>query len=161
MICIIALVVFGILGIFSVKYRAIAKEAFDCVFKRLTFRKCTTGLDKRLKAQITGRLMNKTPRVGGFIYKYFELLSWIFTIMLILSIIWSGYGAYNFIRYGNCNGKDSTEYCIFNGLDRYENRVENAVSCGCTSIVECVIVGHCKDELNCKCENGVCISMED
>lgn len=116
MICIIALVVFSILGIFSAKYRIIAKEAFDCVFRRITFRKCTSGLDTRLKGQITGKLMKRAPKVGAWTFKNFELISWFFTILMIVSIAYSGYSAYNFIAYGNCNGKDSTEFCIFDPL---------------------------------------------
>jgi len=52
MICVVALIVFGILGIFSAKYRVIAKEAFDCVFRKITLRKCDSRLDSRLKSEI-------------------------------------------------------------------------------------------------------------
>lgn len=117
MICIIALIVFGVLGIFSASYRIIAKEAFECVFRRLTLRKCETGLDKRLKAQITGRLMKRLPRTGRQIYKYFEVISWIFLILLLVSIFFSAQGAYLFVKYGNCNGEDSNKFCIFDPLN--------------------------------------------
>jgi len=116
MICLIALIVFGILGIFSAKYRIIAKEALDCVFRRVTLRKCTSGLDKRLKAQITGNLMRKASKVGKFTYRYFEWISWFFTIIMIWSIVQSGIAVYNFVEYGNCNGKQSDEFCIFDPL---------------------------------------------
>lgn len=114
MICVIALIVFGILGIFSAKHRIIAKEAFECVFRRLTLRKCETGLDKRLKAQITGKLMKSWPRTGRQVYKHFELISWIFLIMLLVSIFFSAQGLYNVVKFGNCNGEQSSGFCIFN-----------------------------------------------
>lgn len=113
MICIIALVVFGILGIFSAKYRTIAKEAFECVFRRLTLRKCTTGLDKRLKSQITGKLMRRRPRLGKAIYKHFEAISWIFTVVLILSLGYSVYSVGNLFIFGNCYGPEPSGFCIF------------------------------------------------
>lgn len=113
MICLIALVVFGILGLFSAKYRTIAKEAFDCVFKRITLRKCTTGLDKRLKAQITGKVMRKHPKLGGAIYKHFEAISWVFTIAMILSLGYSVYSFYNLYLYGDCNGPTPGGFCVF------------------------------------------------
>jgi protein-disulfide isomerase len=113
MICLIALVVFGILGIFSAKYRTIAKEAFDCVFHRLTLRKCTTGFDKRLKSQITGNIMRKHPRFGGAVYKHFEAISWVFTIAMIVSLAYSALSVYNFVAFGNCNGPDSSAFCVF------------------------------------------------
>ncbi|MBC8500748.1 MAG: thioredoxin domain-containing protein [Nanoarchaeota archaeon] len=114
MICVIALVVFGVMGVFSVKHRIIAKEALDCVLRRVTLRKCETGLDKRLKAQITGKLMKRHPMTGKQIYKHFELISWIFTILLVASIFYSSQGIYQFVVYGNCNGEDSTGFCPFN-----------------------------------------------
>lgn len=116
MICLIALVVFGLLSVFSVKYRIIAKEAFDCVFKRMTLRKCTTGLDKRLKGQITGNLMKHSPSLGRLIYKNFEIISWTFTILMIASIAQSGISIYNYIEYGNCNGPTNEGFCIFDPL---------------------------------------------
>ena len=112
-VCIIALVVFGILGIFSVSYRKLAKEAFDCVLRKVTFRKCHTALDKRLKSQITGSIVRKSPKAGKFIYRHFVVISWIFTILLIASFAYSGYSLYNYVKYGNCYGPESEGFCIF------------------------------------------------
>jgi len=119
MIYIIALIVFGVLGIFSASHRIIAKEAFDCVFRRLTLRRCDSGLDKRLKAQITGKLMKGWPRLGRQIYKHFEIISWIFLIMLLVSIFFTAQAGYFFIKYGNCNGEDSNKFCIFDPLNTF------------------------------------------
>lgn len=136
MICLIALVIFGILGIFSATHRKIALEAFDCVFRRLTIRKCTSGLDKRLKGQITGRLMRKSPKMAKFTYKNFELISWTFAIIMVISIIYTGLGAYNFVKYGNCNGPHSDKFCIYTPLGSGENScgsefcAENGCECG-------------------------------
>lgn len=113
MICLIALVVFGILGLFSAKYRAIAREAFDCVFRRITLRKCTTGLDKRLKSKITGKFTRKHPGIGKAVYRHFEAISWIFTIVLILSLSYSVYSVANLFIYGNCNGPIPDAFCVF------------------------------------------------
>jgi protein-disulfide isomerase len=113
MICLIALAVFGVLGIFSAKYRTIAREAFDCVFRRVTLRKCTTGLDKRLKAQITGKVMRKHPRLGGAVYRHFEAISWVFTIAMILSLGYSVYSIYNLYAFGDCNGPTPGGFCVF------------------------------------------------
>ena len=113
MICLIALVVFGILGIFSASYRKLAGEAFDCVFRRLTLRKCETGFDTKLKSQIMGRLANH-QRAARFVYKNFELLSWVFVILMVASFAYSAYSVYNYAQYGNCYGKSYGEgFCIF------------------------------------------------
>ncbi|MEM4259921.1 MAG: thioredoxin domain-containing protein [Candidatus Woesearchaeota archaeon] len=116
MICIIALIVFGILGLFSATYRKIAKEALDCVFRRITFRKCTTGLDKRLKSAITGKIMTKSLRTARFVYKYFEVFSWFFLILMIVSMFGIGYGIYNYVLFGNCNGPQSNSFCVINKI---------------------------------------------
>ena len=44
-LCIIALPVFLFLSIFSAKYRPLARRAIDCVFKKVTLRKCETLLE--------------------------------------------------------------------------------------------------------------------
>lgn len=116
MICLIALVVFGVLAIFSAAYRPLAKEAFDCVFRKMTFRPCRGDLNVRLKGQITGKIMRHHRSTGRWIYRHFELLSWIFTIMLFASLAYSGYSMYNFVKYGNCNGQESREFCVFDAL---------------------------------------------
>ena len=120
MICIIALVVFAILGLFSAKYRAYFLEAFDCVFKKMTLRKCTTSFDKKMKMKITSRLAGVNKSLGSFVYKHFETISWIFTIIMILSLIWSAYvgvsGVYNWVAYGNCYGPDSAQVCVLNTI---------------------------------------------
>jgi protein-disulfide isomerase len=118
MICIIALVVFSILAIFSASYRPLAGEAFDCVFRKVTFRKCRTNLDQRLKSQITGKLLTKSPLLARFVYKRFELLSWIFVILFIASMAYTVYGGYNYALYGNCYGpEDNGGFCIYNALE--------------------------------------------
>lgn len=113
MICIIGLIVFGILGIFSASHRRLAKEAFDCVFRRVTFRKCQTGFDEKMRGMILGKIITKSPKTASFVDKHFELLSWFFTILMILSFIQVGISGYNFYMYGNCNGPDEDGFCVF------------------------------------------------
>jgi len=118
MICIIALVVFGILAIFSASHRPLAKEAFECVFLRLTLRKCRTGLDVRLKSQIVGSIMGKSPTTAKFVYKHFEIFSWALVILTVLSLAYTAYGGYNYYLYGNCYGPEDTGgFCIYNALN--------------------------------------------
>lgn len=112
-ICIIALPVFAILGLFSLKYRMLAGEAFRCLFRTAILKPCDTGLDRRIKSKFTAKLM-WWPWCAKFFYKNFALLSWIFVILLLLSAGFTGYGLYNYLVYGNCNGPESSAFCIFN-----------------------------------------------
>jgi len=114
MICIIALPVFLILGIFSLKYRMLAKESFECVFRTITFRKCHSKLDQRIKSRVTGHILKYHPGAARFFFKNFGILSWIFTVLMVVSFVYSAIGIYNYAAYGNCNGPGSTAFCIFN-----------------------------------------------
>ena len=131
MICVLALIVFSILGIFSTTHRKIALEAFDCVFRRVTLRKCESGLDERLKSQITGKLMKKNPAIAKFTFHNFELISWFFTILFIVSLIYTGIGGYNYYIYGNCNGLNGSGFCIFDplGSNSKITSIQNEDSC--------------------------------
>lgn len=114
MICLLALIIFSILSIFSVSHRKVAKEAFNCVFKKITLRKCQTGLDRRLKIKITSSISKKNKKAGKFLYKHFEVFSWLLVILTVLSFLFFAHGVVNYALYGNCNGEDSDAFCIFN-----------------------------------------------
>jgi len=116
MICIIALIVFGVLGIFSLSYRALAYEALDCVFRRVTLRKCHSGLDQRLRSKIAGKILRRNLFAGKVVYKYFEVFSWFFVVLLFVSIFFSARGLYFYGVYGNCNGPNDDGFCIFDPL---------------------------------------------
>jgi hypothetical protein len=105
-ICIVALVVFSILGIFSARYRKLSKEAFSCVFSMMTFRPCKTNLDQRIKSKVTAKLIKRAPAVARFFYKNFRLISVIFTISFFASLIYSAYGIYNLVVFGSCTPGD-------------------------------------------------------
>lgn len=113
MICFIALPVLVILGIFSASQRKLAWEAIDCVLRRVTLRKCHSRLDQRLKSQITGKIMKRSPSVAKIIYKYFEWFSYAFLILFLVSGFYSVQGGYNYIVHGHCAGPQGEGFCIF------------------------------------------------
>jgi hypothetical protein len=110
--CLIALVVFAVLGIFSAKYRHWAKEAFDCVARRLTLRPCKTEFNQRVRARVTSKLLAKSPKLARFAHKYFELVSWVFTLILFISLAYTAFGFYNLAVYGTCDPSDPNS-CVF------------------------------------------------
>jgi hypothetical protein len=101
-ICIVALVVFSILGIFSGHYRGLAKDAFKCVYRMATFRPCDVQLETKIKTKITSKLMIVLP-LSRFFYKYFKQISWVFTISFFASLFYSAYGIYNLLAIGRCD----------------------------------------------------------
>ena len=111
--CLLALIVFGIMGIFSASQRALAKEAFDCVFKRVTFRPCNTGFAEKVKGKLLAKVVVRSTFLAKVLNKYYELFSWIFFILMVGSTIWVLHGAYDFYVYGSCNGLNSSGFCAF------------------------------------------------
>jgi len=153
-ICIIALVTFGILSIFSARYRPLAKEAFHCVFLKLTLRPCNTKLDQRIKSKVTAKLLKKSPKLGKFTYKHFDLISFIFVIIFFASTIYSGIVVYNLYAYGSCD-PHSTE-CVFNPESttcESDHCAEQGCACEDMGCEAPDYIG-CKG--NCSCQEQIC-----
>ena len=111
--CIVALIVFGIMGIFSASQRALAKEALDCVFKRATLRPCNTGFQEKVKGKLLAKVIARSTFLAKVLNKYYEVFSWIFFILMIGSTIWVFKGVYSFYVYGSCNGLNESGFCAF------------------------------------------------
>jgi hypothetical protein len=129
MFCIIALVVLSILGIFSAANRALAREALDCVLRRMTFRPCNTGFDEKMKAKILGAVIMRSERLARFISKYFEVLAWFFFILFLGASLMFSRGLYLFYVTGSCNGLNQKAFCVFDpaGANNEVSAVSSAV----------------------------------
>lgn len=114
MICLLSLIVFSFLGIFSASHRKLAKEAFNCVLNKAKREPCETNLDDSIKASIVGRTLDYSPKAARILNNYFEVFSWILLISLLATGIYSSYSIYNFLVYGNCQGAAATTGCSFN-----------------------------------------------
>lgn len=130
-LCLLALPIFLFLGIFSIKYRKLARDSLHCMFNTVTFRKCHSGLDDRIKSQITGHLLRFSPPTARVVYKHYKIISWLVLILFVWSAYEGSVGTYNYVKYGNCNGPESTGFCLFDpsgehtGLSEVEADVQN------------------------------------
>jgi protein-disulfide isomerase len=111
--CIVAFVILSIIGIFSASHRKLAREAWDCVFRRLTLKPCDTGFDTKVKSKILGKLLTKSPQVARFVSRRFEVLSWALMLVMLVSTGYFVRGFYNFYAWGHCDGPDSSGFCVF------------------------------------------------
>ena len=153
--CIVALIVFGIMGIFSATHRTLAKEALDCVLKTIVLKPCDTGFDDKMKAKITGKIAKTSPKTAKAIYKHFQLFSWLMVIITIGSLIFSIQAVYNLAIYNNCNGPNPDDYCIITNL-AIGSQV-TADDCQCdfdTSNCSSQAISNCN--FDCNCLEGVC-----
>ena len=111
-LCLIALPLFAVLGVFSVRYRKLFLESLDCLCKKATFRPCKSGLDDRIKSKVSGSLLRYSPSLAKVFYKHYNIVALLFTGLLLWSLVVSGIGIYNYSYYGNCNGPDSDGFCM-------------------------------------------------
>ncbi|MFB6203190.1 MAG: hypothetical protein ABEK01_01725 [Candidatus Nanohaloarchaea archaeon] len=116
MICVLALLTFGILGIFSATHRKTAMEALECIRSRVRREPCETGLDERLQASIVGRVLDRSPLAAKYLNRYFEVITWLMVIALLISGIFAGLGLYNWAVHGNCHGPESEKGCTLEKL---------------------------------------------
>ncbi|MDD4271289.1 MAG: thioredoxin domain-containing protein [Patescibacteria group bacterium] len=131
MFCVIALIIFSILGIFSATHRALALEALDCVFRRVTFRPCKMDFKEKIKNKILAKLLNRSDLAARMFNKHFELLSWIFFILMVASTFYIVKGGYNYYFYGSCNGLNQSGFCAFDpsGENNKITQLNTAGSC--------------------------------
>jgi len=130
MLCFIALILFAIFGVFSVSYRKLAVEAFDCVFRKVTLRKCQTRLDERIKGKIVGRVMRRSPKLAVFLHKNMEVFSWVLLILTVFMLYGLIVGGYNYYLYGNCNGPNEDGFCVFDPTGSHTGTSTLVDSCG-------------------------------
>lgn len=101
-LCLVALVVFSAMSIFSSKYRRLAKEAFKCVMKTLTLSPCDMAFEQRVKAKVTAKLLNISPALARGFYRNFRIFAWGFTATFFVSLFITAYSFYNYAVYGSC-----------------------------------------------------------
>lgn len=100
------------MGIFSSTHRALAREAFSCIGRRVTLRPCDTGFQEKIQGQLMGWLMNRSVPLARFVRKHFEVLAWVFFILTVWSLFATAQGVYNFYFYGSCNGLNAASFCV-------------------------------------------------
>jgi len=98
-------------------------------------------------------------KAARFANKHFEAVSWVFTLMLFVSLGYSAYGMYNLATVGTCDPANP-DSCVFN---------PHLPECGvpeCTGDDHCFCDGvevHCSDPLFVSCEGDcecVCDALE-
>ncbi len=112
--CIIALIVFAVMSIFSAGHRKLALEAFRCVLRKATLRPCETGMDERMRAEAVAHVLRYSPHAARVVNRHFEAVSAIFFIISMASFAYSALSVYNFYYYGNCEGPTATTACFLN-----------------------------------------------
>ena len=114
MFCIVAFIIFTILGIFSASYRTLAKKAWGCVLRKVTFKPCDINIQEELKSRLIGKLILTRPRLARFIGRFAGALAWTFVVLSVWSLLVVFNSGLNLFVYDTCN-PNNPESCSLGG----------------------------------------------
>lgn len=108
MFCIAAFIILSIISIFSASQRRMAKKAWGCVARRVTFRACDTSFKEELKAKLLSHVAVKTPRLLKAADIGLEVAAWLLIILTIWSLFVTVKSGLNLYVYGTCNPSNAS-----------------------------------------------------
>ncbi len=114
MFCIASFIIFAILGLFSASYRPLAKKAWYCVFRKITFRPCDINFDQEVKGKLLGSIMKRSPLLARFVNKWSNVIAAIFVILTIWSLLSVLNAGLNLYVYDTCNPRN-VQSCSLGG----------------------------------------------
>ncbi len=114
MFCIAAFIIFAILGIFSASYRSLAKKAWKCVLRKMTFRPCDINFQEEAKAKLLGRFIITKPRLARFLDRWIGAFASVFVILSVWSLLVVLNSGLNLLVYDTCN-PNNAESCSLAG----------------------------------------------
>ena len=114
MFCIAAFIVFAVLSIFSATYRPLAKAAWHCTWRRITFRPCDISFNEEMRAHLFRKLIFRAPRLTKFLDRWLDWISFVFVALSIWSVVYLANAGLNYWVYGTCDPRN-VESCTLSG----------------------------------------------
>lgn len=114
MFCIASFIIFALLGVFSARYRTLAKKAWGCVLRKVTFRPCEISVQEELKSRLVGRFIVTRPRLARFVERFAGAVSFAFVMLSVWSLAAVANSGLNLFVYDTCN-PDNPESCSLAG----------------------------------------------
>lgn len=114
MFCIAAFIVFGILSIFSATYRPLARAAWHCTWRRISFRPCDISFSEEMRGKLLSKLVFRMPRLAKFLDRWLNWISFGFVALSIWSVLYLANAGLNYWVYGTCDPRD-VESCTLSG----------------------------------------------
>lgn len=102
MFCIAAFIILAIISIFSASHRKLAKKAWECTFKKITFRACDTSFKEETKNKLLAKVAVKTPKLIKIADIGIEIASFAFVILTIWSLLVAFEAGLNLFVWGTC-----------------------------------------------------------
>ena len=114
MFCIAAFIVLAFIAIFSASFRPLAKKAWHCVLRRVTFRPCDIDFSEEMKGKLLGRIIVTHPKLARFLDRWIDWLAFIFVVLSIWSVLYTATALLNLYVYDTCS-PTSVESCSLGG----------------------------------------------
>ncbi len=114
MFCIAASIIFLILGIFSARYRRLAKKAWVCVARKMTFRPCEIGFKEEAKNMLIGSFILTRPKLAKFLDRWIDTLATLFVVLSLWSLLVVFQSGLNLFVYDTCTPQNA-ESCSLSG----------------------------------------------
>ncbi len=110
MFCIAAFIILIFMGAVSARYRVYLAKAWNCTFRRMTFRSCDTTFKQDTKNRLLAPIAMRAPGLVKPASVAIEIVA----VLIILTTVWSAYTAVksgvNLLVYGTCD-KQNSESC--------------------------------------------------
>ncbi len=114
MFCIAAFIVFAILSIFSATYRPLARAAWHCTWRRLSFQPCDISFSEEMRGKLLARLVFRMPRLAKFLDRWLDWISFAFVALSVWSLVYVANAGLNYWVYGTCDPRN-VESCALGG----------------------------------------------
>lgn len=114
MFCIAAFVVLVFCGIFSAAYRQLARKAWHCVVRRITFRPCDINFSEEMKGKLLGKIILVHPRLARFLDRWIDAFAWLFAVLTVWSLASVAVSGLNLWIYDTCS-PGNPEGCSLSG----------------------------------------------
>lgn len=108
MFCIAAFIVLAIIGIFSASQRKLAKKAWECTLRRVTFRPCDTTFKDDVKNKLLSHVATRTPKLVKAADIGIEVASFILVILTVWSLLSVMYSGLNIFVWGTCTPNEAS-----------------------------------------------------
>lgn len=123
MFCIAAFIILGLISIFSASQRKLAKKAWGCTMRRVTFRPCDTSFKDEMKNRLLAKVANRTPRLVTAADITIEAASFMLVILTIWSLFVGFKSGLNLFVWGTCNPINASSCSLGSescSIDRYQ-----------------------------------------
>jgi hypothetical protein len=108
MFCIAAFIVLAIISIFSASHRKLAKKAWGCTFRRITFRPCDVSFKEDTKNKILAKVAHRTPKLVKAADIGIEIASFAFVVLTVWSLLSVVMSGVNLFVWGTCSPNEAS-----------------------------------------------------